>query len=142
MAQKRLSEEFLDGIYEVFSLMLTDQIFLKLLDEKNTVTNVYEETSNKKYLEPLQLVGKVSLDVSQGEQVVEGNQDSAQFTIPAKSLLLKGVDLSPNSYDSLEKGVISYKGVDYDIKQVKPTTNIDDVFQFYVFSCEKPKTRR
>ena len=136
MAQKRISEEFLDGIYEVFSIMMTDQIFLKLLDEKNTVTNIYEETNKKKYLEPLQLVGKFALSVAQGEQEVEGVQDYVTVTIPTKSLLDNNVDISPQNYDTLEKGVIHYDGVDYEIKQVRPTTNIDNVFQFYVFYCE------
>ena len=142
MAQKRISEEFLDGIYEVFSTMMTDQIFLKLLDEKNTVTNIYEETKQKNYLDPIQLVGKFSLSMSQGEEEVEGTQDYVTATIPTKSLLDNNVDISPQNYHTLEKGVIHYKGVDYEIKQVNPTTNIDDVFQFYVFYCEKPKTRR
>lgn len=142
MAQKRLSDEFLDGIYEVFSIMMTDQIYLKLLDENNTVTNIYEETPNKKYYEPIQLVGKVSLTVESGEQDVEGNIDRAEITIPTKSLLLKGIDLSLNNMKTLEKGVITYDSVDYKIKQVTPKTNIDNVFQFYVFTCEKPKTRR
>ena len=142
MASKRLSEEFLDGIYEIFSAMMTDQIFLKLLDDTNTVTNIYEETKHKKYLEPLQLVGKFSLTMGQGEENVEGIQDYATATIPTKSLLDKNVDISPQNYDTLKKGVIHYDGVDYEIKQVRPTTNIDNVFQFYVFYCEKPKTRR
>lgn len=141
MAQ-RISEEFLDGIYEIYSILMTDQIFLKLLDKYNTVTNIYEETKRKKYLEPIQLVGKFSLSVSQGEEDVEGNQAYATFTIPTKSLLDNNIDISPRNYDTLEKGVISYDGVDYDIKQVRPMTNIDNVFQFYVFYCEKPKTRR
>lgn len=142
MAKKRLSEEFLEGIYVVFSEMMTNQIFLKLLDEKNTVTNIYEETPIKKYLEPIQLVGKFSLSMSQGEEDVEGIQDYVTATIPTKSLLDKNIDISPQNYDTLEKGVIHYDGVDYEIKQVRPTTNIDNVFQFYVFYCEKPKTRR
>ena len=49
---QRISEEFLDGIYEVYSTLMTDQIFLKLLDEENTDTNVYDETPKKVYLEP------------------------------------------------------------------------------------------
>ena len=142
MSQKRLSEEFLDGIYEVYSIMMTDQIFLKLLDERNTVTNIYEETKHKKYLEPIQLVGKPTLSIGQGEEDVEGNQDYATFTIPTKSLLDKHIDITPQNRANLEKGVIQYEGVDYEIKQVRPTTNIDNVFQFYVFHCEKPKTRR
>lgn len=142
MAQKRLSEDFLEGIYEVYSTLMTDQIFLKLLDEDSTVTNIYEETKEKKYLAPIQLVGKFTYSVSQGEQEVEGNQEVVTVNVPTKSLLDKGVNLAPENYKTLEKGVISYEGVDYEIKQVKPTTNIDNVFQFYVFYCEKPKNRR
>lgn len=142
MTQKRISEEFLEGIYEIYSEMMTNQIFLKLLDEKGTVTNIYEETKSKKYLEPLQLVGKFALSVEQGEEDVEGIQDYATATIPTKSLLDNNIDITPQNYDTLKKGVIHYDGVDYVIKQVKPMTNIDNVFQFYVFYCEKPKTRR
>lgn len=142
MAQKRISEDFLEGILEVYSTMMTDQIFLKLLDESNTITNIYEETKQKKYLEPIQLVGKFSFSLSEGEEVVESTQLFATAKIPTKSLLDNNIDISPQNYSTLEKGVIQYKGVDYEIKQIKPTTNIDDVFQFYEFGCEKPKTRR
>ena len=142
MAQKRLSEEFLEGIYEVYSTLMTNQIFLKLLDEDSTDTNVYEETTQKKYLDPIQLVGKFALSMEQGEQVVEGIQDYVTATIPTKSLLDNNVDITPENYDTLKKGAISYKGVDYNIVQVRPIVNIDDVFQFYVFYCEKPKVRR
>lgn len=142
MAQKRLSEEFLEGIYEVYSTLMTNQIFLKLLDEDSTDTNVYEETTQKKYLDPIQLVGKFALSMEQGEQVVEGIQDYVTATIPTKSLLDNNVDITPKNYETLKKGAISYKGVDYNIVQVRPIVNIDDVFQFYVFYCEKPKVRR
>ena len=142
MAQNRLSEEFLEGIYEVYSTLMTNQIFLKLLDEDSTDTNVYEETTQKKYLDPIQLVGKFALSMEQGEQVVEGIQDYVTATIPTKSLLDNNVDITPENYETLKKGAISYKGVDYNIVQVRPIVNIDDVFQFYVFYCEKPKVRR
>ena len=138
----RLSEEFLEGIYEVYSTLMTNQIFLKLLDEDSTDTNVYEETTQKKYLDPIQLVGKFALSMEQGEQVVEGIQDYVTATIPTKSLLDNNVDITPENYETLKKGAISYKGVDYNIVQVRPIVNIDDVFQFYVFYCEKPKVRR
>lgn len=138
----RLSEEFLNGIYEVYSTLMTNQIFLKLLDEDSTDTNVYDETTQKKYLDPIQLVGKFALSMEQGEQVVEGIQDYVTATIPTKSLLDNNVDITPENYETLKKGAISYKGVDYNIVQVRPIVNIDDVFQFYVFYCEKPKVRR
>ena len=137
-----ISKEFLDGIYEIYSIMMTDQIFLKLLDNKDTVVNIYGETKQKKYLEPIQLVGKFSLSKSQGEEDVEGNQDYITVTIPTKSLLDNHIDISPKNYATLEKGVINYDGVDYEVRKVIPNTNINNVFQFYVFYCEKPKTRR
>lgn len=142
MAQKRISDEFLDGIYEAYTILMTDQIFLKLLDEGNTTTNVYGETKEKAYLEPIQLYGKFAMSTMQGEEEVEGIQDYITVTIPTKSLMLNGVDISPQNYSTLENGAIHYKGVDYNIFRVNPTTNIDDVFLFYVFYCEKPKVRR
>lgn len=142
MAQKRLSDEFLEGIYEVFDILMTDQIYLKLLDEKSTVSNIYNEAKNKKYLEPIQLVGKFSMTMEQGEQEVEGIQDYVTVTVPTKSLLDNNVDITPQNYETLKKGAIVYKEVEYTIAKVVPKTNIDDVFQFYVFYCEKPKTRR
>lgn len=141
MAQ-RLSEEFLEGIYEVYSTLMTNQIFLKLLDENTTKTNIYEETKDKKYLEPIQLVGKFTSSLEQGEQEVEGIQEYVTVTIPTKSLLDNGIDITPQNYTTLKKGVIEYKGVSYEIESVRPNVNIDDVFQFYVFSCKKPKVRR
>lgn len=142
MAQNRISEEFLEGIYEIYSLSMTNQIYLKLLDETKTVTNIYEESKQKNYFEPIQLVGKFTLSKSQGEEDVEGVQDYVTVTIPTKSLLDNNIDISPKNYSTLEKGVIHYDGVDYEVKQVRPMTNIDNVFQFYVFYCEKPKVRR
>ena len=82
------------------------------------------------------------MSVQQGEQYVEGIQDYVTATIPTKGLLDAGVDITPQNYETLQKGVIHYKGVDYEIHEVRPTVNIDDVFQFYVFYCEKPKVRR
>lgn len=142
MATRRISDEFLDGIYEAYSLLMTDQVFLKLLDEEGSNVNVYNESVGKKYHDPIQLVGKFSMSVEQGEQEVEGVQVYATATIPTKSLLSEEVDISPENYKTLEKGVIEYKGVEYEIIQVKPNVNIDDVFQFYVFYCKKPKVRR
>lgn len=141
MAQ-RLSDEFLNGIYEAYSILMTNQIFLKLLDEKNTETNIYNETKGKKYLDPVQLVGKFSMDREQGDEDVEGIQDFITVTIPTKSLLVNNIDISPDNYETLQKGVIEYKGVDYEIAEIRPKVNIDDVFQFYAFYCKKPKVRR
>ena len=139
----RVSEEFLDGIYEVYSVLMTDQIYFRFLDEKSTIVNeVYDETITKNYSDPLQFVGKVVLNVEQGAEEVEGTSYDLVATIPTKSLINEYVDFTPENYHVLEQGIITYKGVDYIVHTVKPKTNIDDVFQFYDFYCEKSKVRR
>lgn len=137
-----IQEQFLDSIQEVYATLMTNQIFLKLLDEENTDTNVYDETGDKKYLTPIQLVGKFALSSNEGEEVVEGVQEFVVATIPTKELITKSVPHTPQDYDTLRKGVISYKSVDYTVVDVKPRVNIDDCFMFYDFVCEKPKIRR
>ena len=142
MAQKRISEEFLDGIYEAFSVLMTNNVYLKLLNKEESKPNVYQEIKTKHYQDPIQLVGKFTLSSDQGEQDVEGKQSYVTVTVPTKSLIERGVNITPDNYKTLEDGVINYEGVDYEIKQVVPRTNIDNIFQFYVFYCEKPKVRR
>lgn len=137
-----IQKQFLDSIQEVYATLMTNQIFLKLLDEENTDTNVYDETGDKKYLTPIQLVGKFVLSSNEGEEVVEGVQEFVVATIPTKELITKSVPHTPQDYDTLRKGVISYKSEDYTVVDIKPRVNIDDCFMFYDFVCEKPKIRR
>lgn len=139
-----VKEEFLNGIHEVFSEFFSEEkILLKMLDEEETETNVYDEPiEGKKYRDPIKLIGKVSLTPSEGEQDVESIQYSATFKIPTKELILKEVPHSPEDFETLLQAVIEYDGVDYEIEKVNPETNINDSYMFYTFHCTKPKVRR
>ena len=65
MADLSIQKSFLDGMQEVFKTMFTDQIVLKYMDTEMTYKNVYEESTAKVYGDPITLVGKVNLNVTQ-----------------------------------------------------------------------------
>lgn len=142
MSRDNIAQEFLDGVYEVFDTILSSNIYIKLLDEENSVPdNIYGEAQSKVYHPPLKLVGKFSLTMKEGEQPIEGIQDFAVAKIATKSLIDNGIDISPQNYSYLHKAVIVYDGVEYPVQEVTPTTNVDDVFLFFEFKCLKPKVR-
>ena len=42
MSRDNIAQEFLDGVYEVFDTLLSSNIYIKLLDEENSVPdNIY-----------------------------------------------------------------------------------------------------
>ena len=142
MGRDNIHQEFLDGVFEVYDTLLSSNIYIKLLDEQNSLPdNIYGEAQTKVYLPPVKLVGKFSLTMQEGEQPIEGIQDFVVAKIATKSLIDAGLDISPQNYASLNKAVIVYDGVDYPVQEVTPTTNVDDVFLFYEFKCLKPKVR-
>ena len=87
MADPTIQNAFLDGIEEIFSIMFTDRLQLSLLNEEATQTNIYEETPNKVYLDPIQLIGRIQTTFTQGENPVESVQIDAIITIPTKQLI-------------------------------------------------------
>ena len=141
MADLEIQNAFLDGLEEVFSIMFTDRLQLRLLDEESTEVNIYgEDTTSKVYLEPIQLIGRIRTTFTQGENPVEGVQIDAVVTIPTKQLITKDI---PHQTDSdleiLKKAKFSYDGFDYLVEKVTPKTLVADKWQMYDFACRVDK---
>ncbi len=136
-----IRDAFIDGIHEAFSILMTDQIYLKLLDKEKTSVNIYGETKEKVYLPAVQLIGKIDFSTDFGEEDVEKMQEYITVTIPIKELIDKGIPYTPQNYEYLREGAISYKDVDYAVYDIRPRVNIQDTFMYYDFICEKPKVR-
>ena len=141
MADLEIQNAFLDGLEEVFSIMFTDRLQLRLLDEESTEVNIYgEDTTSKVYLEPIQLTGRIRTTFTQGENPVEGVQIDAVVTIPTKQLITKDI---PHQTDSdleiLKKAKFSYDGFDYLVEKVTPKTLVADKWQMYDFACRVDK---
>lgn len=140
MADLSIQNAFLDGLEEVFSIMFTDRLLLSLLDEENTQINIYEETSRKVYLDPIQLIGRIQTTFTQGEEPVEGVQIDAVITIPTKQLITKNIPhLTDGDLETLKKAKFAYGGFEYLVEKVVPKTLVADMWQMYDFNCRVEK---
>ena len=140
MADLTVQNAFLDGIEEIFSTMFTDRLQLRLLDEEDTQTNIYEESSDKQYLDPIQLIGRIQTTFTQGENPVESVQIDAVITIPTKQLITKQIPHETDSdLETLKKAKFAYDGFEYLVEKVVPKTLIADKWQMYSFECRVDK---
>lgn len=140
MADLTIQNAFLDGIEEIFSIMFTDRLMLSLLNEEATQTNIYEETPNKVYHDPIPLVGRIQTTLTQEEDPVETIQTDAVITIPTKQLITNQIPHETESdLDTLKKGKIAYDGIEYLVEKVVPKTLIADKWQMYDFICSVDK---
>jgi hypothetical protein len=113
-----------------------------MMDTNATVVHtVYKETVAKKYLAPIQLVGRIKLSPTLGELPVEAVQVDAEFIIPTQELTDKGIPHTPADLDTLKKAKFSYKGVNYLIEKIDPLTNVADEYLFFSFQCNEEKKK-
>ena len=134
--RKHIQNAFLDGINEIFTTMFTDQIEVFLLDEENTKTNVYKETANKKYLEPVRVAGEINTTFAQGENVVEGIEIDALIRVPTKQIQASGIPHETlEDLETLRKSKVRFAGVEYLVHKVTPKTLIAEIWHFYDFAC-------
>ena len=135
-----IQNAFLDGLEEIFTIMLTDKINLSLLDDESTIVNVYDEASEKVYKPHIQLVGRITTNFTQGENPIEGVQIDAVITIPTKQLISNQIPhKSESDLETLKKGKMSYGDFEYLIEKVKPKTLVADMWQMYDFYCRVEK---
>lgn len=137
MADLEIQKAFLDGIEEIFSIMFTDRLQLSLLNEEETKLNIYDETSKRVYHDPIQLIGRIQIYFTKGENPVEGVISYATITIPAKQLISKSIPHQTSDFETLKKGKFSYDGVEYLIEKVEPKTLVADKWQMYEFICQE-----
>lgn len=134
--QKQISTAFLDGMYELFDIMFTNHIQLSFMDEEQTdIDDIYKESEHKKYLEPIDIVGKVVPTLTHLDDPKMGVEKTLTITIPAKIFILNGIDTSPQNYDKIRKAKITFEGVDYSIVSFNPKTLVAETYLFYELKC-------
>ena len=120
--------------------MFTDRLYLSLMDEEKTKVNIYDESPQKVYTDPIQLVGRIKTTFAQGENPVEGVQCDAVITIPTKQLITKGIPHQTESdLETLKKAKFEYDGGEYLVEKVTPKTLVADKWQMYDFNCRVEK---
>ena len=140
MADLSIQNAFLDGLEEVYSIMFTNRLELRLLDEDETEVNIYGESPEKVYQNPIQLVGRIQTTFEQGDDPVEGVKIDAVITIPTKQLISNQIPhQTEENLETLRKAKFSYDGFEYLVEKVVPKTLVADKWQLYEFSCRVDK---
>lgn len=137
-----IQQAFQDGIEEVFSTLLCNHVFMAFLDEENTKTNIYQETTDKVYKEPYELIGKVTYTHPKGGSPEETVIRKCSIRFPTKQFTTLGIPfLSEKDWEEMRKAKITYEGVEYLVDTVTPSTLVADLWQFFEFECTEDKKR-
>lgn len=133
-----IQKAFLDGMKELWDVIFTT-VELMLLDTDKTIVNdVYGEVVGEKaYLPPLILPARIDLELHSLSDDTEGKSYNAKFRFPTKVFLDNNIDLSDKGLDVLRKAKIGYQGVEYEVQDIKPQTNIQGMYLFYLFLCSE-----
>lgn len=142
MADLSIQKDFIEGVHEIFTTLLTDGVNdgadLYLLSTKSK-PNVYQEQKYKFYQTPKRLVVQARLNPTQESEDVKAIKDKAEFVVPLKSLQDKELDVSNTGLDIMRKGVLLFHGVYYRIDNILPKAYVEDVFLLYTFQCTEEK---
>lgn len=139
--QKQISTAFLDGMYDLFDTMFTNHIKLSFMDEEQTdVDDIYKESEHKKYLEPIEILGKVVPSSAHLENPKMSMERTLTITVPAKSFIENDIDTSPQNYDKILRARVTFEGVDYCIVSFNPKTLVAETYLFYEIKCSNRLT--
>lgn len=146
MAYQDIRNDFIEGVNEVFTTLFNnasegDGVYLYLLSSQRD-TNVYGERKYKTYQEPILLTCQAILNPTYGEQTVEEIKDKAEFVVPLKAFLDKGIEVTHESLAEMRKGVLKFNDVIYIIDNIVPKAYVEDVFLMYRFICTEDIHRK
>ena len=132
-----VQDELKEGIYEVYSNFY-DLIQSYPFDPENSQQDtLYGEFTKKVYKDPVGLLAKPS-EISPEENEVENSSplSSIKFTVPLKSFELGGIE--PDTSE-LKKGIVIFNGVNYRVKSVIQSLNIQGAYLSYDLICEEDR---
>lgn len=134
---KEIQTLFIEGVNEVFSTLFNDGeqegIYYYPQLETEDIDDVYDEKKDKVYGNPVLLVSRVQLFMSQDPEENRVSRGEATFTVPLKSLLDRGIDVNITNYSTLRQGLIRYEDSLFTIEEVKPHAFVEQVFLLYDF---------
>lgn len=134
-------KELKEGMYEVYDELFSTSIEFLPFDPNNSPDDdIYDESRFKSFLDPIILVGRVTVK-SEDKEVREtgmGRDSSIKVSFPVKTLEDNGV--LNFGEEIILKSRLRYKGVEYTIKNFQPKSNIGDTFLRYVVEGERVKS--
>lgn len=126
-------QEYNEGIYEVYEELATKILFKELIEEK--YPNIYGESKNKQYKEPIPLVGSVAISPESGED----NSSSVKVKLLRLILPYLSLENANLDMDTVDKGVFHYQNEDYNVVSITPQNMFLGDFSVYSIICKKVK---
>lgn len=142
--QNRIQRAFQNGIEKVYSKLLCNHLFMQFLDETATeIDDLYEETNKKVYEETqYELIAKVEYSHPKGTAPEETVIETATFRVPTKQFTTLGIPfLTEADWERMRKAKFIYEGTEYLCDEVKPSTLVADLWQFFEFRCTAAKKK-
>lgn len=143
MNKEMIRNDFIQAVEDVYSMLFTDGINdgikLYLLDQ-STSGGFYKESKVKRYKKPVLLVARTHMNVTKRKEDTAEifNHDTPKFTASLKSMMDNNIPCyTYEDFRNLEKSYIEFHGDFYEIKSVKPTTFVGDIFATITFECEQ-----
>ena len=125
--------DFQQGIYDLTKELATDKILFYPLDP-TVKPNIYGENKDKKYLDPIPLVG--SIKTSSERKSIDGSTSldlkEVEITFPALSLELNNITAK-----DLDKGKIQVKDLMYNVTTVVASDMFLGDYCSYICYCKE-----
>ena len=136
-----IQKAFLEGIEEVYTELLCTDLYIQFLDtERTVVDDVYGETTEKVYQEPIKLIGKINEMQPKADDPDQTVNRSVTIKLPTKQFLDMGISIDFEAdWEMFRKAKLIHNNEEYLIDTVEPVTLIRDMWQFLSIRATQDK---
>lgn len=135
-----VQKDLCEGINTIYDELFTDKVYYYSLNEELTESNVYNESQNRVYNEPISFLAHPVLKVTQEDEYNRTSKFGGYFTVPMYQFLLNGLSTDKISLEHMKKGAIKFDGLVYQIDDITPMTNIQGMFMVVNIECSESTT--
>lgn len=140
-ASDEIQKAFLEGIEEVYTELLCTDLYIQFLDtERTVVDDVYGETTEKIYHEPIKLIGKINESQPKADDPDQTVNRSVTIKLPTKQFIDMGISIDFEAdWEMFRKAKLIHNNEEYLIDTVEPVTLIRDMWMFLSIRATQDK---
>lgn len=135
-----VQKDLCEGINTIYEEMFTDKVYYYSLNTELTDVNVYGESNDRVYNEPISFFARPVINSTQEDEYNKTSKLGGYFTVPMYQFLLKGLSTDKEALEQMKKGAIKFDGLVYQIDDITPLTNIQGMYMVVKIECSEPTT--
>lgn len=138
MTEEELAQIEID-LERGFKELGTENIILNVYREVDNEEDIYGEEEDKDFTESYSLIGRVNYKPKEEQLTDIGMEQDVDttFIIPSKQLRDRELLDEDNLPDIDLQSMIEYGGEDYNIVNISPKSQVEDLFLEYLFECKR-----